>query len=207
MPACSMCSISAQMVTLPSLSHSASTSISTARSRYLSTSTGRSVSTSTANFRYLAQAREHSTGCSQSIGSGSQVEGWASKHAECRHELYVITQLCRRQSFGSACGCGSACGLAPVCVFLGVQTEQPPTNISHSIQILSFLRPQNFQEKQSLKCHLPKLLSVGTKTNAKASHMHHVAVMCPPVQESLACASCCSHALTYSGKARLTYSR
>jgi hypothetical protein len=48
MPACSMCSMMPQMTTLPWESRSASTSSSTARSRYLSTSTGRSGSTSTA---------------------------------------------------------------------------------------------------------------------------------------------------------------
>ena len=52
-PACSMCCMMPQMVTLPSLSHSASTSSSSARSMYLSTRTGLSGSTSTALSIYL----------------------------------------------------------------------------------------------------------------------------------------------------------
>ena len=51
-PACSICCMIPQMVTLPSLSHRASTSSSSARSMYLSTNTGLSGSTSTAFSMY-----------------------------------------------------------------------------------------------------------------------------------------------------------
>lgn len=55
-PACSICCMMPQMTTLPSLSQRASTSNSSARSRYLSTSTGLSGSTSTALSMYLLRS-------------------------------------------------------------------------------------------------------------------------------------------------------
>lgn len=62
-PACSMCSMMPPMTTAPVASASASTSISTASSRYLSTSTGRAGSTSTAFWMYTASAASDVTIC------------------------------------------------------------------------------------------------------------------------------------------------
>ena len=60
-PACSMCCKMPQMVTLPSWSHKASTSNSSARSMYLSTRTGLSGSTSTAfsMYRFKSVSLQH----------------------------------------------------------------------------------------------------------------------------------------------------